>query len=58
MSGLDVILWDKKNTALINELWFVAGQKKAWHTGTISTTEPLREDPPWNSEEEDPNVKS
>lgn len=40
MSGLDVILRDKENTALINELWFVAGQKKVWCAGTISTTEP------------------
>lgn len=39
MSGLHVILRDKENTTLINELWFVARQKKAWCAGTISTTE-------------------
>lgn len=26
----------RKKTDLINELWFVAGQKKAWRAGTIS----------------------
>lgn len=40
MSGQGVILSDKENTALINELWFVVGQKKAGCAGIISTTEP------------------
>lgn len=31
---------EKKNTTLINELWFGAREKKGWSTGAISTTEP------------------